>query len=370
MKVPFVDLKLQYKNYKAELDEAISAVISETAFVGGGNNKFVTKFENEFASFLGQKHVVSCANGTDSIEILLEAFGIGEQDEVIVPALSWISTSEAVGRIGAKPVFVDIDENTLLIDVNKIEEKITKQTKAIIPVHLYGNAVNMEFIMTLATKHNFIVIEDCAQSHGSKYNGKLTGTFGHASSFSFYPGKNLGAYGDAGAISTNSDEIASKCRMIANHGQLKKHDHVMEGRNSRLDGIHASILSAKLKHLNSWNALRVSASEKYNEHLKNYIQFPVINTNSSHVFHLYVIRTDKRDELKQYLESNQIETAIHYPTPLPLLKAYSKFGFAEDDFPIASKQTKRILSIPMFPEITKDQISYVSGMIASFFDKQ
>lgn len=366
MKVPFVDLKAQYKNYQTELDQAITSVINETAFVGGSNNKFVMKFESEFAEYLGQKHVVTCANGTDSLEILLEAYDIGNEDEVLVPALTWISTSEAVGRRGANPVFVDIEKDTLLMDISLIEEKITSKTKAIIPVHLYGNVVNMKLIMEIAAKYKLVVIEDCAQSHGAKFDNKLAGTYGHASSFSFYPGKNLGAYGDAGAISTNDDNIASKCRMIANHGQLKKHEHLMEGRNSRLDGIHAAVLSVKLKYLNHWNDSRVKIAEMYSKLLKSNIQLPVVNQNAKHVYHLFVIRTDKRDELKKYLEEKGIETAIHYPTPLPLLKAYSHLKLKESNFPIACMQSKYILSIPMFPELSDEQINFISSSINEF----
>ncbi len=367
MKVPFVDLKKQYLNAKTDLDKAIADVIAETAFVGGSNNKFVNKFEKEFASFLGLEHVVSCANGTDSLEILLEAFGIKTGDEVIVPALTWISTSEAIGRIGAKPIFVDVCEDTLLMDLALIEAKITKSTKAIIPVHLYGNAVNMEEVMRIAKKHDLIIIEDCAQSHGATYNGKLTGTFGHASSFSFYPGKNLGAYGDAGAIATNNNDVAVACRMIANHGQKKKHDHQIEGRNSRMDGLHAAILSVKLKQLNNWNVLRNKAAEMYKSLIDgNKYRLPINNVNAFHVFHLFVIRSENRDALKGYLEQNGIEVAIHYPTALPFLKAYSSLGYKESDFPVSFSNTKMILSIPMFPELTKEQIKYISDRLNAF----
>lgn len=367
MKIPFVDLKLQYQNLKKDIDSAISNVISETAFVGGSSNKYVTQFENDFSEFLGISHVISCANGTDSLEIVLEAYGIKQGDEVIVPALSWISTSEAVGRIGAKPIFVDVCEDTLLIDLKLIESKITAATKAIIPVHLYGNAVNMEELMRIAKKHNLIVVEDCAQSHGATYNGKLTGTFGNASSFSFYPGKNLGAYGDAGAIVTDDEGIALKCRMIANHGQIKKHDHLIEGRNSRMDGIHAAILSVKLKHLANSNQKRIENASNLSKKINaQKFVIPTVNKNAKHVFHLYVIRHDKRDELKQYLQDNGIESAIHYPTPLPFLKAYEKFNYRSSDFPVANKESQRILSIPMFPELTEEQINYIVNWLNSF----
>jgi dTDP-4-amino-4,6-dideoxygalactose transaminase len=321
MKIPFVDLKAQYQSIKSEIDAAMGSVMADTAFIGGSSNKYVTAFEKEFADFLNLKHVVSCANGTDSLEILLEAYGIGAGDEVIVPALSWISSSEAVGRAGATPVFVDVCEDTLLIDIDKIEQKISSKTKAIMPVHLYGNAVDMEAIMALAKKHNLIVIEDCAQAHEAAFNQKMVGTFGHAASFSFYPGKNLGAYGDAGCIATNSADIAAKCKMIANHGQLEKHNHVMEGRNSRLDGLHAAVLSVKLKYLHGWNESRIKNAAHLGSLIHNVAYtLPVINKHTRHVFHLYVIRHNKRDALKKFLAEKGIETAIHYPTALPLCR--------------------------------------------------
>lgn len=367
MKVPFVDLKEQYYSIKEEIDAAISNVIADTAFVGGSSNKYVTKFEKEFGEFIGLKNVISCANGTDSIEILLEAHGIKQGDEVIVPALSWISTSEAVGRIGAKPVFVDVCEDTLLIDLDKVEGRITNRTKAIIPVHLYGNAVDMERVMLLASKYNLIVIEDCAQSHEASFNGKMVGTYGHSASFSFYPGKNLGAYGDAGCMVTNDNELALKCRMIANHGQIEKHNHVIEGRNSRMDGIHAAVLSVKLKYLHTWNNQRIEHAKYLCENIdsKKY-RFPQRNSNAKHVYHLFVIRTDKRDLLKKYLGENGIETAIHYPQPLPLLKAYQSNNYTAQDFPVASAETQRILSLPMFPELTKDQMNYLIDVLNKF----
>ena len=367
MKIPFVDLQGQYQTIKQEIDAAMQNVMKDTAFVGGSGNKYVRQFEEDFSAYLNVKHTISCANGTDSLEILLEAFNIGAGDEVIIPALSWISTSEAVGRIGATPVFVDVDRETLLMDVTKIEAKITPNTKAIMPVHLYGNAVDMEHVMQLADKYKLIIIEDCAQSHGAKFNNKLAGTFGHASSFSFYPGKNLGAYGDSGAITTNLDEIASKCRMIANHGQLKKHTHLIEGRNSRMDGLHAAVLSVKLKHLDKWNAQRNANALSYREKIKNpAIQLPVINKNASHVYHLFVIRNEKRDALKKILEENNVETAIHYPVALPFVDAYKKFNYTENDFPVAVKETARILSIPMFPELSEAQIKAVASILNTF----
>lgn len=367
MNVPFVDLKAQYSSLKSEIDSAIANVISETAFIGGSSNKFVSCFEKEFGQFLNMNHVISCANGTDSIEILLEAYNISSGDEVIVPAISWIATSEAVGRAGATPIFIDVCEDTLLMNLDKLEEKITPKTKAIIPVHLYGNPIDMEKLMSIANKHNLIVIEDCAQAHGAEFNGKKVGTFGHASSFSFYPGKNLGAYGDAGCMVTNDSIIASKCRMISNHGQLEKHNHLIEGRNSRMDGIHAAVLSVKLKYIELWNNKRIEHSRELSKKI-NQSNLSVINKhqNSKHVYHLFVVKHRLRDELKKFLSDKGIETAIHYPHALPFLKAYENFNYLEKDFPVAFNETKRILSLPMFPELTTKQIDYLVSALNEF----
>jgi dTDP-4-amino-4,6-dideoxygalactose transaminase len=358
MNVPFVDLKAQYLSIKDEIDKAIFNVINEGAFIGGA---YVSKFEKEFGAYLEQPFVIGCGNGTDSLEIIMKAMGIGQGDEVIVPALSWFSTSEAVSAIGATPIFVDVDERYFTIDPALIEKKLTNKTKAIIPVHLYGQAADMKTIMSIASKHGLKVIEDCAQSHGAEFEGKKTGTWGHASSFSFYPGKNLGAYGDAGCIVTNDEELAKVCRMIANHGQLVKHNHVIEGRNSRLDGIQAAILSVKLKYLENWTAGRITNAEYYSELLnKTRIVIPAVRPGSKHVFHLYVVRVKDRENLMNKLKEKGIQTFVHYPTALPLLKAYSERNYCEDDFPVATKLTKEILSIPMYHELDKEAMNYVA----------
>lgn len=357
MKVPFVDLNKQYASIKKEIDGAMASVISETAFISG---KYATTFEKDFASFLGIDHVIACANGTDSLEILLSAYGIGAGDEVIVPANSWISTSESVTTAGAKVVFVDSDPSTYLMDVKKLSGVITSKTKAIIPVHLYGCPAPMDEIMELAKKHNLIVIEDCAQAHGSQYKGKTIGTIGHASSFSFYPGKNLGAYGDAGCMATNDAEIAKKVRMIANHGRLGKHDHGIEGRNSRMDGIQGAILSAKLPHLKSWTDLRIKHARTYTRLLKDSgLPLPVEPDYGQHVFHLYVVKVKNREKVQEILKEKGIETGIHYPIALPLLKAYEYLGHTPEDFPVASGQMNELLSLPIYAELTEEQISYV-----------
>lgn len=364
MKIPFVDLHAQYLTIKEDVDHAIASVIKETAFIGG---TYIKKFEKEFAEAYGVKHCIGVANGTDAIYIVMRMLGIGVGDEVITVANSWISTSETIGQTGATPVFVDIDEYST-IDVNQIESKITAKTKAIIPVHLYGQATEIKAIKTIAEKHNLYLIEDCAQSHFTKYDSQNVGTFGIASTFSFYPGKNLGAYGDAGCILTDNDSLAEKMRMYANHGALKKHQHQIEGINSRLDGLQAAILSAKLPHLMNWNAARKKKSSYYNKILNNIegIILPKVRENVDHTFHLYVIRTTRRDELQTYLKERDIETAIHYPTALPLLPAYNYLNYSKVDFPVAVKYQDEILSIPMYPEITEEMMDYVAGAIKDF----
>jgi dTDP-4-amino-4,6-dideoxygalactose transaminase len=368
MNIPFVDLYAQYLSIKVEIDEAIEKVIKETAFIGGN---YVKEFEKKFADSFGVKNCISCANGTDAIYIVLKMLGVGQGDEVITVANSWISTSETIGQTGATPVFVDIEPNFSTIDVSKIESKITSKTKAIIPVHLYGQTADIIRIKEICDKHNLFLIEDCAQSHFAEFEGKYAGTFGLASTFSFYPGKNLGAYGDAGCILTNNDELAEKCRMYANHGALKKHNHQIEGINSRLDGLQAAILTAKLPYIQKWNDKRLQNALIYNELLQNVeeITIPQIRPNCKHIFHLYVIRTNKRDELQNFLNKHGIQTAVHYPVALPLMPAYKHLNYSEKDILIASQYMNEILSLPMYPELEKEQIEYVVSVIKEFFKK-
>jgi len=365
MNVPFVDLKAQYLSIKDRIDGAVSAVINETAFIGG---KYVEKFEREFASLYGVEHCVSVANGTDSLYIIMKMLGIGPGDEVITVANSWISSSETITQTGATPVFVDIDPRYYTIDVTKIEAAITPKTKAIMPVHLYGQMCDMEQISLLSEKYGLKVIEDCAQSHFSAFQGRRAGSFGVAGSFSFYPGKNLGAYGDAGCIITNEIELATKCRMYARHGALKKHEHQMEGINSRLDGLQAAILSEKLPFILEWTEARIKNADYYDQLLKNNaaVTIPQRREGSKHSFHLYVIKHDKRDELASYLKLHGVETAVHYPVALPNMKAYEHLKYTPEDFPVATKNQHGILSLPMYPELQTSQVEYIAELINKF----
>jgi len=355
-------LKSQYISIKEEIDTAIQNVTNDTAFIKG---KYVQKFEEEYADSYGVKHCISCANGTDAIYITLKALGIGINDEVITVANTWISTAETISQAGAIPVFADIHPDYYTIDVSKIEEKITKKTKAIIPVHLFGQPVDMHTIMDICKRYNLLLIEDCAQAHYAEWKGQKVGTFSIAGTFSFFPGKNLGAYGDAGAIISNDDKFATKARMFANHGSIKKHHHIIEGINSRLDGIQAAVLSVKLKYIHEWTESRILNAKKYNELLYgvNNILTPKSHQNTKHVFHLYVIRTTERDKLQSHLKNKGISTGIHYPTPLPFLKAYEYLSHHSKDFPISYKYKNQILSLPMYPELSDEQIIYIADSI-------
>lgn len=365
MNIPLVDLKAQYQTIKPEIDAAIQDVIDETAFIRG---KYVQNFESVYAKKYGVKHCIGVANGTDAIFITLKMLGIGYGDEVITTASSWIATSETITLTGARPVFVDIGKDYYTIDPLKIEEKITLKTKAILPVHLYGQPANITAIKKICDEHDLYLVEDCAQAHFAEFNGKKVGTFGDAGTFSFYPGKNLGAYGDAGAIVTGDDRLAEKIRRFANHGSLKKHDHVVEGMNSRLDGLQAAVLSVKLKYIDEWNKKRLQNAMRYTELLDEIdaITTPKIRKNASHIFHQYVIRTKHRDELAAFLREKGIETGIHYPVALPFLNAYEYLGHTPVDFPVAYDYQNEILSLPMYPELEEDQIKYVSDNIKNF----
>jgi dTDP-4-amino-4,6-dideoxygalactose transaminase len=366
MNVPFVSLNAQYKSIQPEIDKAIKNVIEESAFIGG---KYVQEFEKKFGEMYGVKYVISCANGTDSLYIIMKMLGIGPGDEVITVANSWISSSETISQTGARPVFIDIDDRYYSMDETKLELAVTSKTKAVIVVHLHGQMCAMDVIQSICEAHNIPIIEDCAQAHFSSFKGVKAGVTGIASSFSFYPGKNLGAYGDAGCIITNNVELAQKCRMFANHGALKKHNHQIEGINSRMDGLQAAILSCKLSYIEKWTEKRIENANLYARYLSSISEviLPIIRPLSSHSFHLYVIRAKQRDELMKHLSTCNIETALHYPTILPDLPAYNYLKYSPEQFPIARSCQNEILSLPMYPELTEEMIQYIAESIATFY---
>jgi dTDP-4-amino-4,6-dideoxygalactose transaminase len=363
--IPFVDLKAQYQSIKAEVDSAIAAVISETAFVGGPH---VKAFEDAFARYCGVANCVGVANGTDALFIALRALGIGAGDEVITVANSFVATSEAIRMAGAQVVFADSDPVTMNIDVTKLEAKITPRTKAVIPVHLYGQPADMAPLRAVADAHGLRVIGDAAQAHGALYRGQPIAQLADITCFSFYPGKNLGAYGDAGALVTDNAEWAATARMFANHGRTKKYDHDFEGVNSRLDGLQAAILSVKLRHLDQWSEARRRNARLYNDALAGSgVVTPRELPDVSAVYHLYVVRVPngRRDALQQHLTSNGVNTGIHYPIALPYLNAYKYLGHTANDFPEALRASGEILSLPMFPELTEEQVRLVATAVAS-----
>jgi dTDP-4-amino-4,6-dideoxygalactose transaminase len=365
MPVPFADLQLQYQTIKSEIDGAIADVIGSNAFIRG---PYVDAFEREFAAAAEVKHCVSCANGTDALYLAMAALKVKPGDEVITTAHSWISTSAMITHAGATPVFVDTDGATFTIDPAAIEAAITPRTVGIIPVHLYGQPADMDAIMTIARKHKLWVIEDCAQAHLARYKGQQVGSFGAAATYSFYPGKNLGAMGDAGAVVTNDASLAEHMTMLARHGGLVKHDHKIEGINSRLDGLQAAILSAKLPHLAAWTKARQDAAKFYDAGLNQIedVVVPEVAADRSHVYHLYTIRHPRRDALAAYLAAHGVQTAINYPVALPFVPAYSRFRHKAEQFPNAVADQGRILSLPMFAEITREQQDEVIRLVREF----
>src|SRR3954463_4019651 len=365
MPVPYADLQLQYQTIKSEIDAAVAAVIRDNAFIRGS---YVDAFEREFAQAVDIQHCVSCANGTDALYLAMTALKVRPGDEVITTAHSWISTSAMITHAGATVVFADTDDVTFTIDPAAIEAAVTPRTVGIIPVHLYGQPADMDAIMAIARKHGLWVIEDCAQAHLARYKGQQVGSFGAAATYSFYPGKNLGAMGDAGAVVTSDDSLAEHMTMLARHGGLVKHQHHIEGINSRLDGMQAAILSAKLPHLADWTKARQDAATVYNAGLNQIedVVVPETAADRSHVYHLYTIQHPRRDALAAHLNANGVQTAINYPTALPFLAAYGRLKHRPEQFPNAHRQQGRILSLPMFAEITAEQQRTVIDLIREF----
>jgi dTDP-4-amino-4,6-dideoxygalactose transaminase len=355
--VPFVDLKAQYHSIRDEVRAEVDNVFDSTQFILG---YAVEKFERVFADYLGVKHAIGVGSGLDALRIALEAAGVGAGDEVIIPANTFIATALAVSATGAKPVLVDCTEDTYQIDPALIERAITPRTKVIMPVHLYGQSADLSAIIDIARSNKLEVIEDAAQAHGTRFQGQSCGSFGLAGCFSFYPGKNLGAYGDGGAVVTNSDEFAKKVNSLRNYGQKQKYVHVEKGTNSRLDTVQAAILNTKLKYLDDWNAARGAHAALYSDSLANHdFIVPALDPRSTHIFHLYVVRTKHRDDLQKHLASHGIQTGIHYPIPIHLQEAYADLGFKRGAFPVTEALADEILSLPMYPELSPEQIELV-----------
>lgn len=367
MKVPFLDLKQQYNSIDDEILNEISKVIRDTAFSGG---PFVSQFEKSFASFCENDYAIGVGSGTEALWLALMAFGIGPGDEVITTANTFIATAEAISLCGAQPVLVDIDEKTFNMDPSCLEEAISDYTRAIIPVHLYGQMADMFPIMEIAKKHNLIVIEDSCQSHGARYHDHVAGSIGDAGCFSFYPGKNLGAFGEAGAVVTRHASIAEGIALLRDHGQPQKYHHKLIGMNSRMDGIQAAILNVKMKYLPNWNRLRAKAAWKYEQQLGEIeeILLPHETEYGRHVYHIYAIRTANRNDFMDYLRDRDISCGIHYPIPVHLQEAYQFLGYRKGSFPVTEKCAAELVSLPMFPELTDLQIDYVCDEIANYVE--
>jgi len=361
LKIPLIDLKAQYTGIKDEIQEAMAGVLDSTQFIGG---EAVNEFEQAFCQATGQAHCVGVGNGTDALYLALRALGVGSGHEVLVPVNTFIATAEAVTLTGAKPVFVDVDESTGNISPTSCAERITKASKAIIPVHLYGRPADLDPLLKLAKAHDLLVVEDAAQAHLAMYKNRPIGSDSHATCYSFYPGKNLGAYGDGGAVVTNDKELADKVRRLSNQGRLKKFDHEWEGVNSRLDALQAAILRVKLRHLRAWTDSRRSVASQYGSLLDgDLMKLPSAPIDGNHVYHLYVIRTPFRDQVRQILADKGIGCGIHYPIPLHLLTAYRHLNHAPGDFPNAEKLAGEILSLPMYAELTSEQVAFIASSL-------
>ena len=364
MKINFVDLNKQYTHIKSEVDEAIARVIRNSSFIGGEE---VSSFEEEFERYCDASYCVGVNSGTDALKFICMALDIKEGDEVILPVNTFIATALGVSSMGAIPVFVDCDDGTYNIDTEKIEEKITSRTKAIIAVHLYGQPAEMDSILSIAQRHKLYVIEDACQAHGAFYKNRRVGTFGIASAFSFYPGKNLGAYGDGGAVITNDAGISGKIKKLREYGQEEKYVHTEMGTNSRLDGLQAAILRVKLKYMDEWNEKRNNVAVCYHDSLKDLqIKLPETRPDSNHVYHLFVIETDSRDELLQFLKQKEIYCGIHYPVPLHFQGVYRELGYKAGDFPVSERLASRILSLPIYPELGKTEVNYIKNAFDEF----
>jgi len=373
MRVPSFELTRQNKELREELMGAIEEIVASGHFILGDT---VSEFEKQIADYLGVKHAIGVGNGSDALYVALVACGVGPEDEVITTPFTFFATAGSIARAGATPVFADIDPITYNLNPGEIEKKITAKTKAILPVHLYGYPADMEPILSVAQEHGLKVVEDAAQAIGAVYKGKKACTIGDAACLSFFPTKNLGAFGDAGMVVTDEDGIAEKVRMLRVHGSKKKYYHEILGINSRLDALQAKILSVKMKYLDKWTEKRRSIAQRYSQGLakisavlEGKLKLPYEHSECKHVYHQYTIATEKRDELKSYLAEKGISSMVYYPLPLHLQKVFLHLGYKEGDFPFAEEASKRVLSLPMFPEMTSDEINYVIETVARFYEQ-
>lgn len=365
MAIPLIDLYAQYQSIKSEVDAAIQQVIRDSAFIGG---PYLKSFEDAFAAYCRVSHGVGTSSGTTALHLVFAALGIGPGDEVITVPNTFIATVETIIQTGARPVFVDVCDDTLNLDPNKLEQAITKKTRAIVPVHLYGQLADMEPIMAVAQKHNLAVVEDAAQAHGAEYKKNRAGHYGTAATFSFFPGKILGAFGDAGMVVTQDETLAQKMKMLANHGRVEKYEHEISGYNYRLDPLQAAILQVKLAHLDTWLEARRQHAHVYNTCFQNTdVKTPTERENNRHVHTYYVIRTQKRNDIEKALQVADIASQVHYPIPLHLQPAFKELGYKKGNFPIAENAATEILSLPLYPELTHDQIQHIVDRVLSVF---
>lgn len=359
--IPFLDLKTQYHAIADDIQRTVISTLASTQFVLG---KEVTAFEEEFAAYSGGKFGIGVNSGTSALHLALLAAGVGPGDEVITVSCTFVATVAAVDYAGAQPVFVDVDPQTLNMDVQQVEAAITERTKAILPVHLHGQPADLDPILDIARRHGLVVIEDAAQAHGAEYKGKRVGSLGDLGCFSFYPGKNLGAYGEAGMVVTNNDEYARIIRMLRDWGQEQKYHHLYKGFNYRMDGIQGAVLRVKLRHLDAWTDARRRHAGYYNELLAGSgVQTPTEAPYNRHVYHVYAVRSQKRDRLQEALQAEEIQTGIHYPIPVHLQKAYAAFGYKSGDLPVTEKAATELLSLPMYPELSRGQVEAVCAAV-------
>lgn len=364
MNIPLVDLKANYLSIKNEIDNAIHEVIDNTSFIMG---KYLKTFEDNFKKFCNVKHMIGCSNGTAAVHLALAASGIKQGDEVITVPNTFIATTECISYVNGKIRFVEVEPDTSLINIDELEKSITSKTRAVVVVHLYGQMPDMKRIREIADNNNLILIEDAAQAHAAEWKGHQPGYYGDIASYSFFPAKNLGCFGDGGGVVTNNDKLGEKLRLLANHGRTTKYEHKIEGFNYRLDPLQAAILNTKLPYLQKWTDMRRLHAKFYNENLPPQVQIPVEAKNAKHVYYMYIIRVEKRDQLMEFLKNKGINCGIHYPIPLHLQPAYSHMGLKTGCYPIAEKLAKEILSIPIYPELDEEQLTYIIDNIKKFF---